>query len=330
MMKNKIKLNNSLFHTIEIPSLSRGNHIDAEPYMIEDEKLEEVKNTFYALAGNPVKGEGVPVLEDYKHVVPRKNTGYFGLSTCALCDDIPLGTFNAMRLNCGIILNRNSQDIKTLIASAIDINSYTRYSDGKHELYITPKDEYVIEDLTDKKFLQAVQDAGGRLVASLPSGDLYHFTEDGILNNPVDYSVKEMLSFTKQIAKQKDLFSISTWNEVLVAAKIGSVSAVFFSGDFENLRGIPVEKSHYVRDSQLFNALAIAGMLHDGIETGPGKKYSAHLPVYEYKRDEISLNRINVEKATERLQNVYADKFTGRTGELINSYAGHKVGMVMG
>jgi len=333
MAKRNRMIENSLFHTLELGSYASSNKFfESYPIVMNDSCIDNMDYFFSRLAGNTKYEPSVYQIiagGDLKGVKTSKNIGYFGLSVSALSSEFPLRTFNEWSLNCGLILDRKSPKLKVLVASPCDLFSQTSYDEKGNNLRIS-----FDSSLTPPAFVEAVRNSGGKKLESPylsrkydhETMEYYYFDEKAILNNPINYSVKDMVDFIKS-HKSFDEYNVRNrsngWNEVVVAARIEAVTGIFFSSDFKAEELETASKKfgpNFARDSQLANALCVASALHKGVDNGFGKTYSKYLPIYEYKREKCSLTQIDIATEKPRIMKEYgatlSDRFKNMLSEL--------------
>lgn len=136
------------------------------------------------------------------------------------------------------------------------------------------------------------------------------FKEKDLLNNPINSNVLDAIEDVRKIGNFKtyrDLnYDNSPWNEIIICAKLNSVSGLFFSGDHSQIED-KIYSNEVFRDFQLINTMLLAGMLSKGIDYEGKFKIQKNYPIYEYDSKSLSLTKINLEYEKKLILEKYDD-----------------------
>lgn len=286
-------------HTFELTTIAAGRE-EHVPLLNEATDFKDIDNLISTMLGDSSKGT-LTFFDGSKEVLPRKNTGFFGLSAAALSSELPVETFNAEGFNFGLLIDHtNSSNCKIHIASSHDCYSSVYYDTKKdtHRLNI------YIGDHMDNKLIEALDKCPAATPYFDKENDLnYSFDERelGEPSNRVQYSVSDMM---KNIKSQKwDRYKQDNgqfgWNEVLSTCNIKAVKGLFFSSDIDFHNSMVLVdfgiESHeidlYKRNTQLVNAITAKEYIE--------KTFKIDLPIFEYdaqKGGQQKLSQIDINK----------------------------------
>lgn len=277
-----MNINNLLAHVIETSSVySREGHL----HMMDLDDLASAEKLLNVLSGDSSKG--IQEIFGIKKILPRKNTGYFGLSATALGEDVRTETFKGCGFNFGLLIDHtDKRNCKVLVASALDCWSSCHYDkkEGSHKLSVE------MHIGADKKLKKALDESGADRYPILKNVFSYEIDEKDLAkgNIKVDYSINDMFKYIKELGwrNYKNANETAGWNEVLCSANLKAVKGLFFSSDIDIGKGFPTaeQNNNFKYNTQAANVL----MLKDYIKN----RFGIDLPIYFYDRKEKGAKKL--------------------------------------